>query len=180
MIWHLRTLGLFVFRLLYTKKFFLERRKYNTFSNVRTRNSKIEFPVEDDIQFGLFSSGRKVGTRKEGIKKNWKKNPNLLVGNFVFLIRRPCTNCTYSAQNMEKYWNYINRMCDGFLRLFTIILNFFFSPPQASSSWFFRYNFFFQIYSSFFIKFPNLRAQEVIHHQIIIIMIRKIFRLAKL
>ena len=125
MIWHLRTLGLFVFRLLYTKKIFLERRKYNTFSNVRTRNSKIEFPVEDDIQFGLFSSGRKVGTRKEGIKKNWKKNPNLLVGNFVFLIRRPCTNCTYSAQNMEKYWNYINRMCDGFLRLFTIILNFF-------------------------------------------------------
>ena len=50
------------------KRNFFERRKY-TFSNVRTRNSKIEFPVEDDIQFGLFSSGRKVGTRKEGIKK---------------------------------------------------------------------------------------------------------------
>ena len=180
MIWHLRTLGLFVFRLLYTKKNFLERRKYNTFSNVRTRNSKIEFPVEDDIQFGLFSSGRKVGTRKEGIKKNWKKNPNLLLRNFVFLIRRPCTNCTYSAQKMEKYWNYINRMCDGFLRLFTIIWNFFFllhRPLRRGSS---VTNFFFQIYSSFFIKFPNLRAQEVIHHQIIIIMIRKIFRLAKL
>ena len=144
MIWHLRTLGLFVFRLLYTKKIFLERRKYNTFSNVRTRNSKIEFPVEDDIQFGLFSSGRKVGTRKEGIKKNWKKNPNLLVGNFVFLIRRPCTNCTYSAQNMEKYWNYIGCVMGFYdcLRLFWIFFFLLRRPLRRGSSvtnFFFKY-----------------------------------------
>ena len=45
------------------KEIFFERRKY-TFSNVRTRNSKIEFPVEDDIQFGLFSA--QEGRQQEG------------------------------------------------------------------------------------------------------------------